>query len=209
VGDQVVGKAKEIVEASKADGGGINLLYQLAHAQEGDFPEVAGKLYDLLEEKYAEHSDAKVADKAKELVASGRQRMGLIGKPLEVTGVLVGGDPFDWSKYQGKVVLVHFWALANEASLQDLSNKDRLNRKYQRRGLSMVGINVDEDTKQVEELFKAQQIPWPTVTGDDPEQRGLKHPAAKECGVIAESLPFSVLIGKDGKVVAAGLQGPL
>jgi hypothetical protein len=208
LGDELVAKAREIVEASDADRGGINLLFQLAHAQEGDFPDVAGKLYDLIEEKYAEHGDEKVAAKAKELVASGRQRLGLVGKPLTITGVLVGGDPFDWTEYEGKVVLVHFWALSSKASLQDLSEKDGLYRKYQRRGLEMVGVNLDLNVKEVEKVFEAQQLPWPTVTGENASQRGFKHPAAKECGVIAEALPFSVLIGKDGKIAAAGLQGP-
>lgn len=208
VGEQLVAKAREIIEASAADRGGINLLFQLAYNQEGDHPEVAGKLYDLIEEKYAENEDAKVADKAKELAASGRQRMSLVGKPLEVTGVLVDGDPFDWSKYQGKVVLVHFWALSSEPSLQDISNKDRLHRKYARRGLNIIGVNLDLNVGKVQELFEGQQLAWPTVTGENPSQRGFKHPAAQACGVIAEALPFTVLIGSDGKIAAAGLQGP-
>jgi hypothetical protein len=208
LGDELVAKTREIVEAAPTDRGGINLLFQLAHAQEGDFPDLAGKLYDLIEEKYAEHGDEKTAAKAKELVVSGRQRLSLVGKPLAITGVLVGGDPFDWTEYQGKVVLVHFWAISSKASLQDLSEKDGLHRKYQGRGLNLVGVNLDLNVKQVEQLFEAQQLPWPTVTGGKPSERGFKHPAAKACGVIAEALPFSVLVGKDGKVVAAGLQGP-
>lgn len=209
VGDEVVAKAKEIVESSKADPGSINLLYQLARGNEGDAPELAGKLYDLIEEKYSEYSDAKVADKAKELVANGRVRLELVGKPLAITGMLVGGEAFDWSEYQGKVTLVHFWMLSSEASLKDLSNVDRLHRKYRARGLKIVGVNLDAEVEKVEELFEAQKLPWPTVTGEDESQRGFNHPAAKACGVTAESLPFNVLIGKDGKVVAAGLQGPL
>jgi hypothetical protein len=209
LGDELVAKSREIVEATQADRGGINLLFQLAHAQEGDFPDVAGKLYDLIEEKYAEHGEIEVADKAKELVASGRQRLGLVGKPLTITGVLVGGDPFDWTEYQGKVVLVHFWALPSKASRQNLSNVESLHRKYHDRGLKIVGVNLDLNVKEVQEFFEFQPVSSPTVTGEKPSQRGFKHPAAKECGVIAEALPFSVLVGKDGKVVATGLQGPV
>lgn len=207
LGDQIVAKSREILKVAGADEGGIILMHQLANGQQGDHPDVSGKLYDLIEETYAEHRDPKLAEKAKDLVASGRQRLDLVGKPLTITGVLVGGDPFDWSEYQGKVVLVHFWALSSEPSLQDLSSKLRLHGKYQRRGLNLVGINLDEDTKHVEELFEAQKVPWPTLTAEDPAQRGSQHPAAKACGVTQEALPFTVLVGKDGNVVAAGLQG--
>lgn len=208
IGEQLVAKVQDVVEASKGDKGGVNFLYQLAFNQEGDFPQVAGKLYDLLEEKYADNSDETVANKVKELLTSARQRMGLVGNPLQVTGILVGGDPFDWSEYQGKVVLVHFWALSSQASLQDISDKDRLHRKYARRGLKLVGVNLDVKIADVERLFEAQELSWPTVTGENPAQRGFKHPTAQACGVTAEALPYSVLIGKDGKVAAAGLQGP-
>lgn len=209
IGKEILAKSKEILAATESDVGGIGLLHQLARGQEGDAPELSGKLYDLIEETYAEHSDSAAAERAKELVADGRQRLGLPGKPLEVTGVLVGGDPFDWTEYQGKVVLVHFWALSNQASLQDLSNMDRLYRQYHERGLEVVGVNLDKDVKQVEDLFAVQKLPWPTVTGAQAAQRGANHPTAKASGVAVESLPYSVLIGADGKVVAAGLQSPL
>lgn len=209
IGEDILTKSKEILAATESDVGGIGLLHQLARGQEGDAPELSGKLYDLIEETYAEHSDADAAKRAQELVASGRQRLGLPGKPLEISGVLVGGDPFDWSEYQGKVVLVHFWALSNQASLQDLSNMDRLYRQYHERGLEVIGVNLDKDVKQVEDLFAVQKLPWPTVTSAQAAQRGSNHPAAKACGVTVESVPYSVLIGADGKVVAAGLQSPL
>jgi hypothetical protein len=45
------------------------------------------------------------------------------------------------------------------------------------------------------------------VVGAEAE-RGLAHPAAKQCGVTADALPYHVLIGADGKVAAVGLQGP-
>jgi thiol-disulfide isomerase/thioredoxin len=209
VGDEIVAKCKEILADTNAEPNGMALLHQLAHAQAGETPILATNLYNLIEETYAEHGEAKVADKAKELVANGRKRMSLVGKPLSVMGVLVGGKAFDWNDYQGKVVLLHFWTLTNEPSLQDLSNIDRLHRKYRGRDLRIVGVNLDKDEKKVEELFETQQLPWATVTGEQASQRGFQHPTAKACGVIAEALPFSVLIGKDGKVVATGLQGPV
>jgi hypothetical protein len=206
--EEVLAAAKDIVETTKALPGAMTVFNQHAQALQGDFPKLSAGLYDLIEEQYGENSDEKVAAKAKELVTSGRKRLGLVGKPLEVTGVLVGGDPFDWSEYQGKVVLVHFWALLNQANLQDISDKDRIHRKYTRRGLKMVGVNLDLDSSKVKEMFDVQPLSWPTVTGANLSQRGFKHPTAQACGIIAEALPFTVLIGKDGKIAGAGLQGP-
>lgn len=209
LGDKVVATAKDLVESTNNDPGAINLINQLANNQSGEYPEVSTRLYDLLEEKFAENKDPKIADKAKELVANGRKRLSLVGAPLSVTGEVVGGDPLDWSKYEGKVVLVHFWSVDNQPSLQDLADKVRLHRKYSRRGLNIIGVNLDMKVGDVEGFLDAQPQPlsWPTVTGENPSQRGFKHPAAQACAVTADSLPFTVLVGKDGKIAAAGLQG--
>ena len=209
LGDKIVDTAKELVEATNKDPGAIKLIHQLATDQAGEFPKISTRLYDLIEEEFGENSDAKIADQAKEIVASGRQRLDLVGKPLTVAGQVVGGEPFDWSEYQGKAVLVHFWSVRNQASLQDISEKIRLHRKYARRGLNIIGVNADLDVGEVENFLNAQPQPlsWPIVTGENPSQRGFKHPTAQACGVIAEALPFTVLIGMDGKIAAAGLQG--
>ena len=208
----IVAKAQGFVEATKADPGALELLYRLAHFQESEAPELAGQLYDLIEKSYGEHSDVKVASKARSLIDGGRTRMKLVGQPLAVEGVLIGGKPFDWQKYQGKVVLVHFWAISppanTQASLQDLSNIQRTFKKYGERGLKIIGINVDDEVEELAEQFEKQPLAWPNVVGADNTQRGVNHPTAKEVGVTLEAVPLTVLIDADGNVAAVGLQGP-
>lgn len=211
--EEIISKAQGFVEVTKADPGALELLYRLAHFQESEAPQLAGQLYDLIEKSYGEHSDEKVASKARSLIDGGRTRMKLVGQPLAVEGVLIGGKPFDWQKYQGEVVLVHFWAIAppanTQASLQDLSNIQRIFKKYGDRGLKVVGINVDNEVEELVEQFEKQPLAWSNVVGADETQRGVNHPTAKEVGVTLEAVPLTVLIDADGKVVAVGLQGPV
>jgi len=143
----------------------------------------------------------------REQIAAARTRIGLVGEPLIVEGQRPSGKPFDWSKYQGKVVLVHFWSLNSRASMADIPNIMDNYEEYQDQGFEVVSVNIDEDPTRVSEFFAARgELPWPTVLSSDPEATGTNSPMAQKCGVT--SLPFAVLIGRNGKVSAIHVRGP-
>ena len=39
------------------------------------------------------------------------RRLSLLGNKMQLEGKLLSGEDFDFSKYQGKVVLIDFWAI--------------------------------------------------------------------------------------------------
>ena len=89
----------------------LNVVSQVAQLLEisGNYKE-ATEAFTLLESTYKNHPDAAVAKQATARAENGRRRSALIGQPFTVEGVQTDGSPFDWGKYQGKVVLVDFWA---------------------------------------------------------------------------------------------------
>jgi len=212
--EQLMSKVKAFLAEIEDDPSGPDFVFRLALGHEGSNPKLASQLYDLIETTYSSNKNEEVVKKAEDLVAGGRQRLKLVGQPLVVEGELAEGQPFDWNDYKGKVVLVHFWALdsANPnivgLNVQDLTNMELLHRRFHARGLEIVGVNVDDTVERLKALFENQQLAWPTVIGIDGKQRGVNQPTAKQVGLTAEAIPYHVLVGSDGKVVAVGLNGP-
>ncbi len=73
--------------------------------------EIALESYTSVGEAFKDHEDADLAASVATRVARAERRLGLVGKPFEVSGVLTDGKPFEWAPYKGKVVLVDFWVV--------------------------------------------------------------------------------------------------
>ncbi len=170
----------------------------------GNYQE-AGEAFTLLETTYKNHPDPELAKQAAGSAANYRRRSALIGQPFLVDGVQLDGSPFDWSKYQGKVVLVDFWATWCGPCLQEIPNIKKNYEKYREQGFEVVGVNLDDDPQTVQRFLGLQPLPWTTVVSADANARGFEHPLAVKCGI--DAIPFIVLIGRDGKVNALHVRG--
>ena len=167
--------------------------------------DLAGQLVAAIGPAYASHRDAEVAEKVQGKVERFGRRLALLGQPFVVDGIGLNGQPFDWSQYQGKVVLVDFWATWCRPCLDEIPNIKGIYERFRSQGFEVVGVNLDDDKANVESFFSVQQLPWPTVVSADPEARGMQTPLAMKCGV--EFIPFVVLVGRDGRVAALNVRG--
>jgi thiol-disulfide isomerase/thioredoxin/tetratricopeptide (TPR) repeat protein len=102
----------------------------------------------------------------------------------------------------GKVVLIDFWATWCSPCRKELPNLVRLYEQYKDQGFEILGISLDYsrnmDNEKLKEWMKENNVTWPTVF-DGKDWSGS---AVKACGI--KSIPFPILIGKDGQVIAAG-----
>src|SRR5580698_659509 len=104
------------------------------------------------------------------------------------------GTTFKLSEYAGKVVLLNFWATWCKPCEQETPWLVEFQRTYGAQGLAVVAISMDEDGwKSVRPFMESHQINYRVALGDDA--------LAKLYGGV-ESLPETLLIGPDGRVMA-------
>lgn len=184
----------------------LNVAGQVAQLLEisGNYKE-AGEAFVMLENAFKNAPNPELAKQASARAENGRRRAALLGQTFVVEGTQADGTPFDWSKYQGKVVLVDFWATWCGPCLQELPNVRKNYENYRDKGFEVVGINLDDDPQTVQRFLNVQPLPWATVISSDANARGLETPLAVKCGI--DAIPFIVLVDRDGKVNALHVRG--
>src|SRR5690606_35643589 len=140
-------------------------------------------------------SNYRTAGAAKRAVGALRL-LGLVGKPLALSGDALGGGTLDTQRYRGKVLLVIFWATWCQPCTEDLPQIKALYEQYQRNGFEVVGVNVDAPGAPIQQYIDQYKVPWPHIHEDG----GLESRPAVEYGLI--SVPTMILTGRDGNVVS-------
>ena len=178
----------------------VNAAQMLEYS--GQFP-AAELLFGAIGEKFKGHADKTLADMARRTVELAVKRLGLIGHKVQLQGNLLDGTPFDWDDYQGKVVLIDFWAAYSSPWHDEVPNLRDTYNEYHGRGFEVVGVNLDEDPQQAYAYLRAQPLPWKTILDDTAP--GFANPTAFEFGV--QAVPFFVLVARDGKVAKIHCRG--
>jgi cytochrome c biogenesis protein CcmG/thiol:disulfide interchange protein DsbE len=100
--------------------------------------------------------------------------------------------------FQGKVVLLDFWATWCHGCKLEIPWFSEFAKMYGAQGLAVVGVSMDEDGWKVVKPFLAEtHVPYPMLLGDQA--------TAKRYAI--GTLPDTFLIDRDAKVAAAYLAG--
>lgn len=148
-------------------------------------------------------SDPAIRSRVEEVAGTARRLM-LPGRPMQITGTLLSGEPFDQRSLAGKVVLVDFWATWCGPCVAEIGHLREQYAKWHDRGFEVVGVSLDEDRDSLEQFVRAKQIPWP-ILFEEPQGRGWRHPLATYYGITG--IPTVVLIGRDGNVITLDARG--
>jgi peroxiredoxin len=107
------------------------------------------------------------------------------------------GKAVKMTDYKGKIVLLDFWATWCHGCKQEIPWFSKFERRYKDKGLSVVGVSLDEDGWKAVKPFIGEAIPYRIVLGNDS--------MAKQFGV--DGLPVTFLIDRQGRFAAtyAGL----
>jgi len=204
-GQGLVEKMAAMLAADPDDMQSAGLAMQLAgafeHMPDGD--EVAAAAYRSFGPVMAKSSNEQIRTMG-EGFAGTLRRLSLPGHPMEISGTLLNGEPFNPKSLNGKVVLVDFWATWCGPCVAELPNVLEQYEKYHKDGFEVVGISLDQDRSALEKFVDEQKLPWP-ILFEESKGDGWQHPLATYYGI--SGIPTVILIGRDGNVITLNARG--
>ena len=121
-------------------------------------------------------------------------------------------SPFAFEDYQGKVVLVEFWAPWCAPCVAAMPHLRSLQEQYgEREDFAMVSIAVSASRESSKEVFEEQGCDWKLLFKPDTDVSDTKkdNPLAENQSpeFRPKGVPSAYIINRDGKVIAAGIRG--
>lgn len=109
------------------------------------------------------------------------------------------GQPQAMAQWQGKVLVVNFWATWCPPCLKEIPEFVRLQQRYGAKGVQFIGIAIDDATRVLG--FMAQTgMNYPVLMA---EREGLD--LSRAAGNRLGALPFTVVIDRHGKAAKVEL----
>jgi thiol-disulfide isomerase/thioredoxin len=106
------------------------------------------------------------------------------------------------SDLQGQVVLLDFWASWCGPCRAENPNVVKNYQKYKDAGFTVMSVSLDSNKDKWLAAIAADQLSWPNHVSD---LGGWKSKVAQQYGV--NSIPFTILLDKEGRVIATNLRG--
>ena len=167
-------------------------------------PEEATELYDSLSR--ARPDDLALSKLSQHVRALGLMR---VGQPLPDFSLTLtpghGGNgdeerTIGRSDYEGKLLLIAFWAGWKSGSQSALYRSRRFRREMKGKGkeVNLLSYSLDVDTKRLTSIEKRDTIDYPSYC----DFRSFSSPLVREWGI--RNLPFYVLVTPDGRIAASG-----
>ena len=111
----------------------------------------------------------------------------------------IDGDPISLKEYQGKVVLLDFWATWCGPCIAEMPNVKKIYDTHKDMGFVVIGISLDNDASEVRDFLKECELPWRQVCD------GQDGPLKKLFQV--RGIPSLWFIDREGKVISYDVRG--
>lgn len=106
------------------------------------------------------------------------------------------GKAYTLDDFKGKLVIVNFWATWCTPCLHEIPVLSAMQTRYGAKGFQLVGPAVD-DLEEVKRAAPGLKFTYPVAVGEPEDMLDLMSKLGNDQG----GLPFSVVIGPDGKVL--------
>jgi thiol-disulfide isomerase/thioredoxin len=109
------------------------------------------------------------------------------------------GKTIDTEKWQGKILVVNFWASWCPPCVEEMPVLDKLQKAFLQQNVLFVGIGIDSPSN-IREFLKNTPISYPVAIG------GLEGSnLSKQLGNTQGALPYTIIINTKGKVIYSKL----
>ncbi len=122
---------------------------------------------------------------------SGGARTSASAKAPDFSVTDIQGRKLSLSEYQGKVVLLDFWATWCAPCLQEIPHFVDMQQKYGSQGFQAIGISMDDGPKPVQRFYEEHKLNYPVALGSSQ--------LAESYGGIL-GLPVTFVINRDGQI---------
>ncbi|QEC44078.1 TlpA disulfide reductase family protein [Pseudobacter ginsenosidimutans] len=159
-----------------------------------DKPDDLGKLYELLSAEVK----ASIFGQEVKAMFDPELRPSLTGKPAPAAILTdVDGKQFSWDRFAGKLLVVDFWASWCGPCRYFIPKLKKTYEAYAPKGVAFISVSVDDKVDLWKNAVMEEKMPWHQGLGQHGfSDAGLKTP------FLFSSIPYMVIIGPDGKVVA-------
>lgn len=143
-----------------------------------------------------------------EITAAAEQARGslrfynLPGNEMKLEGVFTNGKRFDPEEYRGKIIYVDFFTLGCGWCIAEFPKMAEIQAKYKDRGFEIIGYCAHQGESwiaSIDQFAVKRNLPWPTISSPKSLKAGLTD--IYDYYNIS-SVPTTVLIGRDGKVIS-------
>ena len=107
------------------------------------------------------------------------------------------------SDLRGKVVLLDFWASWCGPCRRENPNVVKAYEKYNSQGFEVFSVSLDSNADRWKQAIEQDGLVWPYHVCD---MKKWRNAASQAYGI--SSIPYTMLIGRDGKIIRTQLRGP-
>ncbi|UKN02139.1 TlpA family protein disulfide reductase [Paracrocinitomix mangrovi] len=112
------------------------------------------------------------------------------------------GDTMRLSDLKGKVVLIDFWASWCRPCRGENPNVVKMYKKYKDDGFTVFSVSMDNSAEKWKAAIEQDGLVWPNHVSD---LKGWQ--CAAGIDYLVKSIPFTVLIDKEGKIIGTNIRG--
>jgi len=142
-------------------------------------------------------SEYKRAEAQKDLA---RERLMNGNEAPEIILPDVNGELLALSSLRGKVVLIDFWAAWCPPCRQENPQLVKVYNKFKHKGFEIYGVSLDRNREDWLKAIREDKLPWLQVS----DLKFWNSPVVSLYNV--EGIPFTVLLDKQGRIIAKGLR---
>ncbi len=128
-------------------------------------------------------------------------KLGIGSIAPEITLPTPDGKSVSLSSYRGKVVLVDFWASWCRPCRAENPTVVKAYNAYHSKGFEVLGVSLDKDKAAWQKAIADDRLTWTHIS-----DLGMWSSSVVKLYNL-NGIPFSVLLDKEGKIIAKGLRG--